>query len=87
MENRIKIFNCDDDKFKEIIAKSRSYRNVVRLILNDELLDDSTISYISFAHKNDILKKIKKLQLDTSHFKKIVTVQHEVQLYFHLLMA
>ena len=43
MENRIKIFNCDDDKFKEIIAKSRSYRNVVRLILNDELLDDSTI--------------------------------------------
>ena len=71
MENRIKIFNCDDDKFKEIIAKSRSYRNVVRLILNDELLDDSTKSYISFAHKNDILKKIKKLQLDTSHFKKI----------------
>ena len=71
MENRIKIFNCDDDKFKEIIAKSRSYRNVVRLILNDELLDDSIIARISTRHKNDILKKIKKLELDISHFKRI----------------
>ena len=70
MENRIKIFNCDDDKFKEIIAKSRSYRNVVRLILNDELLDDSIIASISTRHKNDILKKIKKLELDTSQFQK-----------------
>ena len=75
MENRKKIFNCEDEKFKEIIAKSRSYRDVVRLILNDELLDDSIIRHISFAHKNDLLEKIKKLELDISHFKNIYTTK------------
>ena len=75
MENRIKIFNCDDDKFKEIIANSTNYQDVVRLIFNDELLDDSTIGYISNRHKNDILKKIEKLQLDKSHLKKIYTTK------------
>tara|TARA_B100001094_G_scaffold309124_1_gene342470 strand:+ start:1138 stop:2511 length:1374 start_codon:yes stop_codon:yes gene_type:complete len=70
MENRLKIFNYDDDKFKEKVTESKSYRNLVRLIFNDELLDDSTIAYISITHKNDLLKKIKKLELDISHFQK-----------------
>ena len=70
MEYRNKIFNCEDDKFKEYLEKSKNYSNLVRLILNDKLLSNKTISNISNRYKIDLLKKIKKLELDTSHFKK-----------------
>jgi len=73
MEYRKKIFDCEDDKFKEIVAKSKNYKNVVKLIFNDELLDDSKIGTISSRYRNDLLKKIKKLELDTSHFKEYTT--------------
>ena len=73
MEKKLTIFNYDDDKFKEIIAISNNYYDVVRLIFNDELLDKSRILNRSHTYKNDLLKKIEKLGLDTSHFKEYTT--------------
>ena len=70
MEYRKKIFNYDDDEFKEHFTNSKNYNDIVRFIFNDEQLDNSTIQYIKNSYKNDILKKIKKLELDTTHLRK-----------------
>lgn len=67
---RQKIFKYDDDEFKEIIAKFRTYCAVVKLIYKDELLDSSKLKHIRHNYKYDLLKKIKKLDLDISHLKK-----------------
>ena len=77
---RLKIFKYDDDKFKEDVAKSKNYRNLIRLIFKDELLDNKTIKYISNCYKNDLLKKIEKLGLDTSHFRAYTTKKKKFDL-------
>lgn len=59
MENRLKIFNYDEDKFKKIVAESKTYGEICRKIG----LPKSDMS----IYKSEIDRKIKKLDLEVSH--------------------
>ena len=57
---RLQIFHFDNDKFADIVAKSYSYDDIFRSII-----EGGTAQYYQY----DIIKKINKLNLSTSHFK------------------
>lgn len=65
MENRIKIFNFEEDKFREIVSKSKTYSEICRRI---GILDVHTSLY-----KQELLRKIKKLEIDNSHIKENIS--------------
>jgi len=66
MENRLKIFNCEQDKFKEIVAKSKTYSKIMKKIGID--IDKNN----SIKYKSQLLRKMNELNLDISHIKPFV---------------
>lgn len=62
MENRLKIFNCDDDKFREIVAESKTYNE-----LFEKICGKTSNEYL--CYKTELVRKINKLDLDVSHIK------------------
>jgi transposase len=63
MENRLKIFNYDDDKFREIVAKSKTYSEIFTNICGKE--DRGAV----LSYKTELDRKINKLDLDVSQIK------------------
>lgn len=62
MENRLKIFNYDNDKLKEIVAKSTKYSEIFKKI---GVIHSNYTNY-----KSELDRKINKLKLDISHIKR-----------------
>ena len=67
METRLKIFNCDDDKFREIVAKSKTYNEIFHKICGKEERNGGIIFY-----KTELDRKINKLDLDVSHINEYI---------------
>jgi len=63
MENRLKIFNYDNDKLKEIVDKSKKYSEIFKKM---SIINNHTL----IVFKTELCRKIDKLKIDRSHIEK-----------------